>query len=1330
MGRAFRVTFIVLAAAALGASAAIAWHTRERRNWFYSDAATIRQAASEAAVRDVLWQPAARLPGVSSDSEEYEPRISEDGQTMFFVRGKAGGNADIWWARRDREAWSVPQPLAAVNSPGDDLGPEPAADGSALYFYSDREGGAGGYDLWISRRAESEWEAPTNLGPAANSPFNDYGPALAPDGGTLYFSSNRPGPGDPAPDEGRWPATVRELHEARDYDLFTCAITDRGLGEAARLDQLSTGANEGTPSVSPYGDFLYFSSDRPGGLGGFDLYRARRLNDRLGEAESLGPAINSSANDLDPALSMGGFALTFSSNRAEAAGTEPPATPDYDLYRSYSREVFREFETTRARIDWAAILPWLWWLLPLALLPLLLWLLRKAAGDDRFRRLSLLAKCLLLSALVHALILLCTAFWYVGNSLDGWLRPSGGTRIAIESPGGGGEIASQILGEMTSIAFEPMVSVETVRFESSDDSPARADPVAFGADPSRPEITTLREQTSAADAPAPTPPELAPRAVETPESTTDVATPRDPRRTAAAEAEVRAPQSPALPQAPRPEQAAEISTARHAEVAPSETSVAPVLDGSMAAAESPADAPATPAATPALTAAALGTAGSGLAAPVAVPTAGARQAVPEAAAPVMTAAPESTRPAARPEWVPTTVASLNPSRAPAAAPERSIAGDTEAREAAGAPSPAPAVAAQAALDPQPVGAPVPVAVPASGGRSANPEARPEMAVAGAPPAERADVPRGEPSVASSAALRPAPFRASPGADRSIAAGAPLADASPKGGSLPSSPAAEPVEALGTPIGVAVPAATNRFGGAEVSPTTIPADGPGSARPPVASEASHSAVAAVAPGAAAVPARGSMAPKVESAAEASPALGEPGGHAEALALSSSPTDLRLPAAIPGRPSGGARSDEARAGITVAAPAPVRPTPSAEGEARRTGTFAVATSPVQMPARSSLAPPTSDSAAPAAAVGPGTPVNSAGVLSDLVMPAVPLDLPTGGGRPRETADASEGPAKPVFAAPAGPRPMVDQGPIRSAQAALSPDATPGTAARGLLRKEDVGARTRDAGTPRMADIVVPTDPLDLPAIGLRLPDEVATSAEASGRDAADPKRVLTGLVLDDSTGEPLHGARVRLDLPDGKSLVVRTGPDGSYTLRPPRLPDHVAVSASRRGYTPSSIGFPASALADGFTHDFRLTPVERATIALEADPQVHHLGDGEFAGRINSQFQKPCEGLVYEAGFRVTADQARARGEAEVRILAKGLQGRNELRINGRLLESRFTDSPSDGSYGTFRARFPQEWLQSGDNLLSITSVHNGHDFDDFEFVNVRVVVPTSGSEPPL
>jgi hypothetical protein len=145
------------------------------------------------------------------------------------------------------------------------------------------------------------------------------------------------------------------------------------------------------------------------------------------------------------------------------------------------------------------------------------------------------------------------------------------------------------------------------------------------------------------------------------------------------------------------------------------------------------------------------------------------------------------------------------------------------------------------------------------------------------------------------------------------------------------------------------------------------------------------------------------------------------------------------------------------------------------------------------------------------------------------------------------------------------------------------------------------------------------------------------------------------------------------------------------------------------------------------DFSLQKIGRDVLVLEEQPEVHHLGDNAFSGQINSQFQKQAEGDRYEMSFDLDAAQLPANAaRAEIVLMAKGVQRRHSLKVNGRLLDQRLEEAPEDGGFGEFSAPFDITWLQPGDNKIEIIAAPSDSDIDDFEFVNVRVrLVPISG-----
>jgi Tol biopolymer transport system component len=255
---------------------------------------------------------------------------------------------------------------APINSVSNDNSPALSADGLSLYFSSDRPDGFGAVDIWVSHRAtpESPWEAPLNLGAAINSADGDTGPDLSPDGHLLFFSSNRAGGegsndiyvsyradvdddfgwGDPvnvgtgvnsaAGEFGPWysenGADGPVLYFARGPNntftqLYSAPVTRDGLsrGPAAPVAELTNPAfTEGRPTLGVDGRVIVFYSNRPGGIGLTDLWMATRRspNDAWSAPVNLGAPVNSSANELLAALSRDGRTLLFTSTRPGGLG--------------------------------------------------------------------------------------------------------------------------------------------------------------------------------------------------------------------------------------------------------------------------------------------------------------------------------------------------------------------------------------------------------------------------------------------------------------------------------------------------------------------------------------------------------------------------------------------------------------------------------------------------------------------------------------------------------------------------------------------------------------------------------------------------------------------------------------------------------------------------------------------------------------------------------------------------------------------------------------------------------------------------------------------------
>jgi Tol biopolymer transport system component len=247
-----------------------------------------------------------------------------------------------------------------VNSSGYDFSPSIPADGLELYFESDRPGGEGTYDIWVSTRAfkEDDWGAPTNLGAPINTPDWQNEPCISPDGLELYFNDwglwvvRRATVSDPwgEPENGSLininaiggesPSLSSDglllfLFTRNDWDLYvsTRPTRDDLWSEPVNLGPTVNGVNSTWrnrgPTISADGLVLVFTSNRDGGSGGMDLWMTRRstIEGPWSEPVNLGPTINSNKWDGEPEISADGRSFLFTSDRAGGYG-------DFDIWQA------------------------------------------------------------------------------------------------------------------------------------------------------------------------------------------------------------------------------------------------------------------------------------------------------------------------------------------------------------------------------------------------------------------------------------------------------------------------------------------------------------------------------------------------------------------------------------------------------------------------------------------------------------------------------------------------------------------------------------------------------------------------------------------------------------------------------------------------------------------------------------------------------------------------------------------------------------------------------------------------------------------------------------
>jgi Tol biopolymer transport system component len=242
------------------------------------------------------------------------PSSSDDGLSLFFISDRPGGQGgDIWMATRATTSVPFGSPVnlgPVVNGPGNEGGPSISSDGLSLYFDSDasRPGGQGSGDIWVTTRPSTSaaFGPAANLGPIVNSIFAEGHPDISADGRSLYFSSGRPGT---CGESDIWVAT-RQTPAAP----FGAPVN---LGSA-----VNTCASDEEPSISMDGLALFFSSNRPGGSRMHDLWVATRSSPSasFGHPVNLGRAVNGGFDDRTPDISSDGATLYFISDRPGGVG--------------------------------------------------------------------------------------------------------------------------------------------------------------------------------------------------------------------------------------------------------------------------------------------------------------------------------------------------------------------------------------------------------------------------------------------------------------------------------------------------------------------------------------------------------------------------------------------------------------------------------------------------------------------------------------------------------------------------------------------------------------------------------------------------------------------------------------------------------------------------------------------------------------------------------------------------------------------------------------------------------------------------------------------------
>lgn len=269
----------------------------------------IRQVGSRYTVK--------RLDELNGRRADYSPMLSgDDADEIYFTstRKEAEGDelsgitgmkpGDIFYSTKDDKGkWTKPVAVTGVNSAYDEGACSFSPDGREMYLTQCVTDPSSPRYAKIMKadRADASWGKPSVVELSRDTLSSFAHPAVSPDGGWLYFTSDMPG-------------------GMGGLDLWRVRITGHGFGGVENLgSQINTAGDEAFPTFRPNGD-LYFSSNGHPGLGGYDIFIARKGKDGKTTLSHPGYPLNSAGDDFGMTFEGAHNRGVFSSNRGDARG--------------------------------------------------------------------------------------------------------------------------------------------------------------------------------------------------------------------------------------------------------------------------------------------------------------------------------------------------------------------------------------------------------------------------------------------------------------------------------------------------------------------------------------------------------------------------------------------------------------------------------------------------------------------------------------------------------------------------------------------------------------------------------------------------------------------------------------------------------------------------------------------------------------------------------------------------------------------------------------------------------------------------------------------------
>ena len=273
--------------------------------WLLENVYFAKDALMDALEIDPVMLP----PIINTGPLQYFPVLTGDEQKIFFTKRQGAHpryDENIFVSTRDDKGnWTMPVSISAnINTANNEGTCSISADGKVLIFTSCQgRGSIGSCDLYIAYREGNDWSRPVNLGPNVNSQHWDSQPSLSADGRKIYFVSERPG-------------------GIGGRDIWLSYLSDNDEWQPAI--NLGTSINTRRDEVSPFihvnGQTLYFASKGYPGFGGYDLYYAEYTNGEWTKPRNLGWPVNTPQDQISLFVTTDGQGAYYSLDSYEQSG--------------------------------------------------------------------------------------------------------------------------------------------------------------------------------------------------------------------------------------------------------------------------------------------------------------------------------------------------------------------------------------------------------------------------------------------------------------------------------------------------------------------------------------------------------------------------------------------------------------------------------------------------------------------------------------------------------------------------------------------------------------------------------------------------------------------------------------------------------------------------------------------------------------------------------------------------------------------------------------------------------------------------------------------------